>query len=144
VTLEIRPHLGQLSGVVEDRLKILVVEDDRVYSEFIAETLREAGHEITLAGDGASAREQARATNPDAVILDLGLPDESGFQTARALRAGILGTASIIVLLTANMFPDRDTAEALGIDIVLSKPVQPSVVVGIVDLVHARRAARRR
>ena len=129
---------------MQDRLKILVVEDDRVYSEFIAQTLREAGHDITLAVDGASAREQARATNPDAVILDLGLPDESGFETARALRAGILGTASIIVLLTANLFPDRDAAEALGIDIVLSKPVQPAVVVGIIDLVHARRGNRRR
>jgi DNA-binding response OmpR family regulator len=129
---------------VEDRLKILVVEDDRVYSEFIADTLRAAGHQITLAADGATAREQARAAQPDAVILDLGPPDESGFDTARALRGGILGAASIIVLLTADRFPDRDTADALGIDIVLSKPVQPSVVAGIVDLVHARRRDRNR
>jgi DNA-binding response OmpR family regulator len=128
--------------VSEARLKILVIEDDSVYAEFVATTLQAAGHEITLAETGAAARAQAKSVRPDAVILDLGLPDESGFDTARALRAGILPERSIIILLTASMYPDRDAADAIGIDFVLSKPVEAEVVSGMIDLVRARREKR--
>ncbi len=130
--------------MMEDRLKILVVEDDRVYADFVATTLGAAGHEVALAGTGAEARTQAAAFVADAVVLDLGLPDEDGYGVARALRAGILRDGAVIILLTANMFPEREVAEAVGIDIVLSKPVQAELVTGIVDLVHARRKKRAR
>ena len=123
-------------------LKILVVEDDRIYAEFVLSTLRSAGHELAHAETGGAAREHATAMRPDAVVLDLTLPDESGFDVARALRGGLLPDGSVIILLTASMFPDRDTAEAIGIDIVLSKPVTAELVTGIVDLVHARRQRR--
>ncbi|HEY1553195.1 MAG TPA: response regulator [Kofleriaceae bacterium] len=123
-------------------LKILVVEDDRVYAEFVVATLRGAGHELAHVETGAAAREQVGAMQPDAVVLDLTLPDESGFDIARALRGGLLSDGSVIILLTASMFPDRDTAEAIGIDIVLSKPVTAELVIGIIDLVHARRQRR--
>ena len=128
-----------LSMAVEDRLEILVVEDDAVYAEFVASTLRSAGHGATIAPDGATARALARAGGIDAVILDLTLPDESGYDIARALRRELLTQQAVIILLTANMFPERDKAEAVGIDLVLSKPVEPALVVGMVDHVHARR-----
>lgn len=141
--LENVSEVGKVSEVVaEEQLRILVIEDDPVYAEFVATTLQAAGHAIALAGTGTAAREQAKAVRPDAVILDLGLPDESGYDTARALRAGILPERSIIILLTATMYPDRDAAEAVGIDIVLSKPVEAAVVTGMIDLVRARRQKR--
>lgn len=130
-----------LSGV-EDRLHILVVEDDPVYAHFISSTLRAAGHDIIIAFDGAQAREQVRTGKPDAVILDLGLPDESGYDTARALRRGLLDDTAVIILLTANQYPERDMAEAVGIDMVLSKPVEPTLVTGMIDHVRARRQRR--
>lgn len=128
--------------MVEDSLHILVVEDDPVYAHFVASTLRAAGHDISIAFNGAQAREQARTGKPDAVILDLGLPDESGYDTARALRRGLVDDAAVIILLTANQYPERDTAEAVGIDMVLSKPVEPSLVSGMVDHVRQRRQRR--
>src|SRR5687768_8581516 len=112
----------------DDRLTILVIEDDLVYSQFVAGTLRNAGHRAEIATNGAAARELAKGIQPDAVILDLGLPDESGYDIARALRSGILQSNAVIILLTANMYPERDVAEAVDIDIVLTKPVEPSVV----------------
>ena len=127
---------------MDERLKILVVEDDPVYAEFVATTLRGAGHEVDIAGSGAAARERARAWRPDAVILDLGLPDESGYEVGRALRREILGEAAIIILLTASLYPQRDMADAVGIDIVFSKPVEPQLVTGMVDLIHQRRSTR--
>ncbi len=131
-------------AVAEQHLEILVVEDDGVYAEFVATTLTSAGHAITVAGTGAAARQRAVELRPDAVILDLGLPDESGYDTARALRGGLLPERSIIILLTASMHPDRDAAQAVGIDFVLSKPVEAAVVAGMIDLVRTLRRRRLR
>ena len=123
-------------------LEILVVEDDPVYAEFVAATLRGTGHGVHVAVDGASARTAARQTRFDAVVLDLTLPDASGYDVARALRRDLLASHAVIILLTANLFPELDTAEAVGIDLVLSKPVEPALVIGMIDHVHARRRKR--
>ena len=127
---------------MDDRLEILVVEDDPTYSEFVASSLRAAGHGVSGAVDCATARGLAKAASFDAVILDLALPDESGYDIAKALRRDLLAKHAVIILLTANMFPELDKAEAVGIDLVLSKPVEPALVVGMVDHVHARRRKR--
>jgi DNA-binding response OmpR family regulator len=129
-------------GSVEERLKILVVEDDPVYAEFVAGTMRQSGHDADIAVDGATARAMSRALQPDAVILDLGLPDESGYDLARALRAGVLPQSSVIIVLTANLYPQRDVADAVGVDVVLSKPVEPALVTGMIDHVRERRRRR--
>jgi DNA-binding response OmpR family regulator len=121
---------------------ILVVEDDPVYAQFIASTLRDAGHNVEIAATAAAARANARALRPDAVLLDLKLPDESGYDLARTFRSDVLDSESIIILLTADMHPQRDVAEAVGIDMVLTKPVEPVLVVGMVDLIRARRRKR--
>ena len=123
---------------MDERLEILVIEDDPVYAEFVAGTLREAGHEVHDAASGAAARDRITTSKPDAVILDLALPDESGYDTARALRR-VLPSTSVIILLTADLYPERDLADAVGIDIVLTKPVEPALVIGMVELVRARR-----
>jgi len=135
--LEIRAKFDE-GGAVDAPLTVLVVEDDPIYAQFVVDALRAAGHEVESAATGASARERARVQKHDAVMLDLGLPDESGYDLARELR-GELPPASVIILLTANMFPERDLAEAVGIDMVLSKPVDRAVVVGMVELVRERR-----
>jgi len=123
---------------VDDRLKILVVEDDAVYAEFVATTLRQPGHDVELAETAATARARVLTTKPDAIVLDLVLPDESGYDTALALRRE-LPPESIIILLTASLYPERDLADAVGIDMVLTKPIDPALVTGMVDLVRARR-----
>jgi two-component system OmpR family response regulator len=125
---------------VDERLRILVVEDDPVYAEFVTMVLRGAGHDVAHATTGALAREAVRAHTPDAVVLDLVLPDESGYDLARALRE--LLPAAVILLLTADLFPQLDRAEAAGIDIVLSKPVEADLVTGMIDHIRARRRRR--
>lgn len=123
---------------MDERLEILVIEDDPVYAEFVAGTLREAGHAVHDVTSGAAARERLATSKPDAVILDLVLPDESGYDTAKALRR-VLPSTAVIILLTADLHPQRDLADAVGIDIVLTKPVEPALVIGMVELVRARR-----
>src|SRR6185503_11588818 len=102
----------------------------------------DAGHHVALARDGASALEQARALAPDAVILDLRLPDGSGYDVAAALRRDALKPASVIIVLTASLFPSLDDAAAVGVDLVLSKPTDAELVIGLVDHVRERRQLR--
>ena len=59
---------------------ILVVEDDAPTREFVAELLSKYGYVVSTAADGAEARAQVRASLPKLVILDLVLPQVSGFQ----------------------------------------------------------------
>ncbi|KAB2902069.1 MAG: response regulator [Kofleriaceae bacterium] len=127
---------------MDERLTILVIEDDPVYAEFVADTLRASGHTVSVAVTGAAARELARRVRVDAVMLDLGLPDESGYELARALRHQHLPASAIIILLTASLYPQRDLADAVGIDMVLTKPVEAAVVGGIVDLIRSRRRSK--
>lgn len=127
---------------MDDKLDILVVEDDHVYAGFVATTLREAGHEVMIAATGGDARHLATARPPHAVILDLMLPDGTGYEVARGLRDGILPEDAVIILLTADLYPQRDLADSVGIDVVLSKPVEPELVLGMVDLVRSRRSRR--
>jgi CheY-like chemotaxis protein len=127
---------------MSEPLQILVVEDDAVYAQFVATTLRGAGHAVEIAATGAEARALAPAVRPHAVVMDLQLPDTTGYDLARDLRQQVLDPASIIILLTANLYPQHDVATAVGIDIVLTKPVEPLLVIGMVDLIRTRRRRR--
>jgi DNA-binding response OmpR family regulator len=125
-------------NVVEDRLEILVIEDDPVYAEFVAGTLRNAGHHVHHVTSAGAARTYVASAKPHAVILDLMLPDANGYDLARSLRVDLPSTA-VIILLTADLHPERDLADAVGIDIVLTKPVEPALVNGMIELVRTRR-----
>ncbi|HUQ06805.1 MAG TPA: response regulator [Kofleriaceae bacterium] len=124
---------------MDERLNILVVEDDGIYADFVASTLRAAGHEAAVASTAAEARKHVQSGRTDGVILDLGLPDESGYDLARDLRAHLLPAATIIILLTASLYPERDLATAVGIDMVLTKPVEAELVHGMVEFIRTRR-----
>jgi DNA-binding response OmpR family regulator len=126
---------------MDEALTILVVEDDAVYADFLARTLREAGHDVDHVTTGAAAIRHASSHRPDVVMLDLGLPDGSGYDFALALRKE-LPQASIIIVLTASLHPELDLANAVGVDLVLTKPIEVKVVAGMIDLVRARRQRR--
>src|SRR5258708_7691026 len=72
---------------VSRKLYVLVVEDNRDCADSTALLLRLAGHEAEVAPDGASALRAAAARQPDVVLLDLGLPDMTGWEVARRLKA---------------------------------------------------------
>lgn len=125
----------------DEQLSILVVEDDPIYADFVLGTLRDAGHDVDHATTGAGALAKMGQLPHDAVILDLGLPDTSGYDLARALRAKLPAT-TVIIVLTASLHPELDRADAVGIDLVLSKPIDVKLVTGMVDHVRDRRKRR--
>lgn len=128
-------------GLVDEVLTILVVEDDPVYADFMSRTLRDAGHDVDHVTSGAAATRHVSSQRPDVVMLDLGLPDGNGYDLALSLRKVLL-PSSIIIVLTAELHPERDLAVAVGIDMVLTKPIEAKLVAGMIDLVRARRQRR--
>jgi signal transduction histidine kinase/DNA-binding response OmpR family regulator len=97
---------------------ILVVEDDPPTREFIAEVLCRQGYVVTVAADGSQAHAQLRAALPDAVVLDLILPDISGLQLLAEWRANPrTADVPVLVLTSKDLTPDeknylRQNAEA--------------------------------
>ena len=111
--------------------RTLIVDDEPLVRWAIAETLGERGHEISEAGDAASARAAILAESPDLVMLDLKLPDCDSLDLAMFIRAH--APTARIVLMTA--FGSREIlaeTAALGIP-VLSKPFDLSDLAAIVD-----------
>ncbi len=80
--------------------RILLVEDTPTQAEVARALLRDLGHEIRLAESGAAALAQALEWRPDAILMDIELPDFSGFEVMRRLRTE--GLESAIIVVTAH------------------------------------------
>jgi two-component system response regulator MprA len=102
-------------------VRILVVDDDRAVREGLDRVLRRDGFEVVLAGDGESARSALVSCPPDAVVLDLLLPDSDGVELCRALRRA--GDRTPVLMLTArDAVADRVAGLEAGADDYLVKP----------------------
>lgn len=109
--------------------RILLVDDYPDALEVWALYLRMCGFEVATALDGATALAMATERPPDIAILDLEMPGMSGYDVARALRAGV-GTADVpIIAVTGHSHPARiEEALAAGCDRVLTKPCDPDAL----------------
>jgi len=83
--------------------RILLVEDTPTQAEVAKAHLRELNHEIRVVETAAAALEQARAWDPDAILLDLELPDGSGLDVLRTLRREAFEAAIIVITANASM-----------------------------------------
>ena len=106
--------------------RILIVEDEPAIRELIAVNLRHAGHIPLLAADSAGARSEIDAALPDMVLLDWMLPDTSGVELARRLRADPRTRELPIIMLTARA-DENDKLHGFdaGADDYLTKPFSP-------------------
>lgn len=102
-------------------MRVLVVEDDDAVRSAIRRALLLGRYEVLLATNGQEGLLQAQSTVPDAIILDLGLPDIDGMEVCRRLRS--LGNRTPILMLTArDAVEDRVDGLEAGADDYLVKP----------------------
>jgi two-component system response regulator RegX3 len=114
---------------------ILVVEDERSIAEPLAEALRNEGFETEIAATAASALELA-GNAPDLVLLDVMLPDGSGFDVCRELRQ--TSRVPIIMLTARGEEADRVVGLELGADDYVVKPFSAREVVARIRAVLRR------
>jgi PAS domain S-box-containing protein len=109
--------------------RILLVEDNFDAAELLAEYLGSLGHAVTVAHDGPAALEAARATAPEIVLLDIGLPGMDGYEVARRLREETRGAGPVLVALTGyGQEEDRRRSREAGFAQHLTKPFEPSAL----------------
>ncbi len=108
-----------MDGMPEAR--VLVADDESAILDLLCASLRHAGFEVVPAVDGSSALQQALATRPDALILDVMMPGLDGFEVVRRLRAEGL-TAPVLFLTARDATHDKVIGLDAGGDDYVTKP----------------------
>ena len=120
---------------------LLYVEDNADARAVMAEMLRLSGYEVREAASGAEALAAVRLQRPDAIMLDIGLPDMNGFEVARQIRALANGRDVPLIALTGyGQARDKDAAAQVGFSAHLVKPVDPEELTRTVEAVLAGKA----
>jgi two-component system OmpR family response regulator len=115
----------------------MLLEDDAELRSLVTRGLREVGFEVTSAPTAADLLRLIGAVDPDALVVDIGLPDADGRDVVQALRAHGIG-APVIFLTARDALPDRLAGFAAGGDDYLTKPF------ALAELVARLRALIRR
>jgi DNA-binding response OmpR family regulator len=120
---------------------ILVIEDDSAIRRGVTDALKFAGHDVLEAAEGASGMDQARQACFDLLLLDLVLPNYSGFDILRALRDCRPGTP-VIILSARGEEADRVKGLKLGADDYVVKPFSVRELLARVEAVLRRSPER--
>jgi DNA-binding NtrC family response regulator len=120
-------------------LRVLIVDDESLIRWSIAETLTQAGYEVTEAATAAEALQRVSTRpSPDVVFLDYRLPDSSDLRLLESIRRSLPHTP--VIMMTAYGTPAVAAgAEALGSYRVLTKPVEMRDVAPLVEQAYASR-----
>jgi CheY-like chemotaxis protein len=112
--------------------RVLVVEDSAVIQRLISVCLRPAGVEVDTRADGPSGLEAALTTQPDLVILDVGLPRMDGWEVLERIRSDERTSSMKVLVLTAHAQEEtRERADRGGADAFLTKPFRPDDLRGV-------------
>ncbi|MGQ0701681.1 MAG: hybrid sensor histidine kinase/response regulator [Gemmatimonadales bacterium] len=126
-------------------LRILIVDDNRDAADSLGALLRVQGHSIQVAYDSRAAIEAGPVFEPQAILLDIGLPGLNGYETAQQVRQQPWGRDLLLIAVTGWGQEDakRRSWEA-GFDSHLVKPVDPDVLVDLLGtLAEGRKPSRR-
>lgn len=116
--------------------RILVVDDEKKIVEIVKAYLEREGFKVTSAYDGRTALDSARRQHPDLIVLDLMLPEISGFDVCRALRKD--SDVPIIMLTARDETTDKIVGLELGADDYVTKPFDPKELVSRIKAVLRR------
>jgi len=124
--------------------RVVIIEDERDVARLLEFNLRGAGFEVASAATGAAGIAAVLRDKPDVVVLDLMLPDQSGYEVCKQLRGdAAVGDVGVLMLTAKGEAEDRILGLEVGADDYVVKPfVVREVVLRVVAL--ANRLAERR
>jgi len=119
-----------VTAATTDDPLVLIVDDEEDLLSLLEYNMQEEGFNTALARDGVEALKQARAHEPDLIILDVMMPRLDGIEVCRRVRKDAHLRTTPIMMLTARSEEDDQVAGLdVGADIYIGKPVSVSVVV---------------
>ena len=114
--------------------RVLVIDDESVVGVILRLAFEAKGHETVLADGGRSGIDKARADHPDAIVLDLMMPEVNGYDVLEVLRDDpIVEDVPIIVLTAVTLSRERERCLSQGAAAVITKPFDPADVVDALD-----------
>ena len=116
-------------------MRILVVDDSTDGADSLAFLLRAAGHEVFTAYEGKTAIRLAETHRPDVALLDIGMPEVSGYDVARAIRREVWGRPMRLIALTGwGQAEHRRRSLEVGFDDHLVKPIELDLLENVLQL----------
>jgi CheY-like chemotaxis protein len=114
---------------------VLIVEDNHMDTALFSALIESQGHQVLKAATAADGLRLARENTPDLIIMDVRLPDISGFEATRTLKAED-ATRAIPIIVTSAYGPYADKAELCecGCDAYMATPIE---ITGFIDLIHS-------
>ena len=129
--LELSKQPMQVEELKVHDLNILLVEDIELNVMVAKALLEKLGQRVDVAMTGTEAIDKARKQQYDLVLLDIQLPDMTGFDVAEVLHEEELCTGTPIVALTANVIKKREEYLQNGMDDIIAKPIKKSRIVEV-------------
>lgn len=128
---------------MNDKVKILAVDDETDILEFIQYNLQKEGFEVLSAQNGKDAMEKALEFKPQLILLDIMMPEMDGIEVCRRLREQEIFNETVIVFLTAR---NEDYSEIAGFDVggddYITKPIRPRVLISRLKALLRRRVVK--
>ena len=121
---------------MDEKQRILLVEDDQRLAELIRDYLQQQGFEVLIEGRGDSAPGRILRENPDLLILDLMLPGKDGLSICQQIRSEYLGPILILTAREDDM--DQVAGLELGADDYVKKPIEPRVLLARIRALFRR------
>lgn len=120
--------------------KVLLVDDDPFVRRLVALTLNNQQYAILESDVGECALEITRREHPSLMLLDLVLPDMSGIEVCKQIKADPQLCETVVLVLTAQTSPARlETCRSVGADYVLTKPFSPFQLLTLTEHVFESR-----
>ena len=141
ITLPLAVAVGASAGAPATRSgaraqwRIVVADDSQDGADSLAFLLKAAGHEVHTAYDGRTAIRLAEELKPDVVLLDIGMPEVSGYDVARAIRREVWGRNIRLIALTGwGQAEHRRRSLEVGFDDHLVKPVELDLLENLLQM----------
>lgn len=131
---DVLAQLEPAESGADRRQSILIVDDDREQAEALSCRLQKQGFETVLAHEGRVGLEKARECLPNVVLLDVGLPDLSGFVVCEEL-VDSPETCHIPIIIVSGLEQDNivRSSRTAGCEFFVGKPYDPNVLLALIE-----------
>jgi DNA-binding response OmpR family regulator len=122
-------------------LRILIADDERDTVLTLMMLLREEGHEVRGVYTGRQVVDAVRGFDPDVVVLDIAMPELSGWEVARTIRMHADGNRRMLIGISGEYknHVDKLLSTVVGFDHYLLKPYSPSALIGLLEPLRNQR-----